>query len=195
MLHTGIAKSFEDKKNAALHQQNVKTVAVSEIQNEISEGIAALSTTTARDFLSNPVLHQEVFGPYSLVIRCFNSEEMIKVAKHLEGQLTSTIMASDADLSSNAELIEQVTNICGRFIINSVPTGVTVCLSMQHGGPFPATTDSRFTSVGADGIKRFARPVCFQNWPDKFLPDALKNNNPLHIWRTINDQLTQSEIE
>lgn len=195
MLHAGIAKSFEDKRDSALHQQNVNTVAVSEIQNETREGVAALSTSTAKDFLSNPVLHQEVFGPYSLVVRCSNREEMIEVAKNLEGQLTSTIMASDADLSFNTELIEQVTNICGRFIINSVPTGVTVCLSMQHGGPFPATTDSRFTSVGADGIKRFARPICFQNWPDKFLPDALKNSNPLHLWRTVNDQLTRDVIE
>jgi alpha-ketoglutaric semialdehyde dehydrogenase len=76
--------------------------------------------------------------------------------------------------------------------LNGVPTGVEVCLSMQHGGPFPATTDSRFTSVGADGIKRFARPICYQNWPDELLPDELKNKNPLKISRTINSRLQPS---
>jgi NADP-dependent aldehyde dehydrogenase len=99
-------------------------------------------------------------------------------------------MATDADLASNEELIDSVKNICGRLILNSVPTGVEVCLSMHHGGPFPATTDSRFTSVGADGIKRFARPVAFQNWGQSFLPEELKDENPLKIWRTINNELS-----
>ncbi|MBS1628382.1 MAG: aldehyde dehydrogenase (NADP(+)), partial [Bacteroidetes bacterium] len=81
--------------------------------------------------------------------------------------------------------------LCGRIIINSVPTGVEVCYAMQHGGPFPATTDSRFTSVGADAIKRFARPLSFQNWNDNLLPDELKNNNPLNIWRMVNNEWTK----
>ena len=84
--------------------------------------------------------------------------------------------------------------ICGRFILNSVPTGVEVCLSMHHGGPFPATTDARFTSVGADGIRRFARPVAFQNWANELLPDILKNENPLAIWRTVDDKLTKDPV-
>ncbi|HEX6180516.1 MAG TPA: aldehyde dehydrogenase (NADP(+)), partial [Chitinophagaceae bacterium] len=91
-------------------------------------------------------------------------------------------------------LVDAVTNICGRFILNGVPTGVEVCLAMQHGGPYPATTDSRFTSVGADGIRRFARPIAYQNWPDSLLPDELKNNNPLQIWRTINNELSKNEV-
>jgi NADP-dependent aldehyde dehydrogenase len=91
-------------------------------------------------------------------------------------------------------MIEEVKNICGRFILNNVPTGVEVSLSMQHGGPFPATSDSRFTSVGPDGIKRFARPVAFQNWSNELLPDELKNENPLRIWRTINNELTKEKI-
>ena len=92
------------------------------------------------------------------------------------------------------EIGEAVKNICGGFILNSVPTGVEVCLSMQHGGPFPASTDSRFSSVGTDGIKRFARPIAFQNWSNELLPDELKNENPLGIWRTVNGELTQSSI-
>jgi NADP-dependent aldehyde dehydrogenase len=103
-------------------------------------------------------------------------------------------MATEMDIRNHDELVEAVKNICGRFILNGVPTGVEVCLSMQHGGPFPATTDSRFTSVGADGIKRFARPMSFQGWPDTLLPDELKNGNPLKIWRTVNDKLTNESV-
>jgi len=119
-------------------------------------------------------------------------DEMVSVAKHLEGQLTTTLMATESDIRNHGDLIDFVRNMCGRFILNGVPTGVEVCLSMQHGGPFPATTDSRFTSVGADGIKRFARPICYQNWPDELLPDELKNKNPLKISRTINSRLQPS---
>ncbi len=194
MLHPGIAEAFDEKRNKALQQSDVATVAVSLTEKKENEGSPTIATTTGKIFLDNPVLHQEVFGPYSLVIRCKDMNEMIEVAKNLEGQLTSTLMATDHDMKTYGELIEAVKNICGRFILNGVPTGVTVCLSMQHGGPFPATTDSRFTSVGADGIKRFARPMAFQNWDNKFLPDELKNENPLHIWRTINNKLTTEAI-
>jgi NADP-dependent aldehyde dehydrogenase len=129
-----------------------------------------------------------------LVIRCKDKNELLEVVRHLEGQLTATLMATDNDIFQNDELVEAVKNICGRFIVNGVPTGVEVCLSMHHGGPFPATTDSRFTSVGADGIKRFARPLAYQNWPDNLLPEELKNNNPLGIWRTVNDVVTKESL-
>jgi NADP-dependent aldehyde dehydrogenase len=119
---------------------------------------------------------------------------MYEVAQKLEGQLTSTIMATEADIIANENLVEAIKNICGRLILNSVPTGVEVCLSMQHGGPFPACTDSRFTSVGADAIKRFARPIAFQNWPESLLPDELKNSNPLNIWRTVNNDLKKEKM-
>jgi len=136
-------------------------------------------------------LHQEVFGPYSLIIRCADMNEMIAVTTHLEGQLTATLMATEDDMRNNNAMVEAVKDICGRFILNNVPTGVEVCLSMHHGGPYPATTDSRFTSVGADGIKRFARPIAFQNWNNSLLPDELKDGNPLGIWRTVNNELTK----
>ncbi|MFI5157014.1 MAG: aldehyde dehydrogenase (NADP(+)), partial [Chitinophagales bacterium] len=171
MLHPGIAKSFSEKKALALAQKEVETVAVSNIPPEADQGIPTIASAGAEAFLNNPILHQEVFGPYSLVIRCRNEEEMLAVARKMEGQLTATLMATESDFHSHEELVEAVKNICGRFILNGVPTGVEVCLSMQHGGPFPATTDSRFTSVGADGIRRFARPISFQNWPDSLLPD------------------------
>jgi NADP-dependent aldehyde dehydrogenase len=189
MLHPGIAKAYKEKKGNALIQKDVQLVAESETSVKENEGLPTIATASGQAFLNNPVLHQEVFGPYSLVIRCKDMNEMTEVAKHLEGQLTSTLMATEDDIRNNDELVEAVKNICGRFILNGVPTGVEVCLSMHHGGPFPATTDSRFTSVGADGIKRFARPIAFQNWPNDLLPEELKDENPLKIWRTINNDL------
>ena len=195
MLHPGIAKAYAEKKVAALTQAGVTIIAESAVKTEENEGIAAVASASGQAFLNNPVLHQEVFGPYSIVIRCSDIQEMTEVVKHLEGQLTATLMATDNDIINNSELVEEVKNICGRFILNSVPTGVEVCLSMQHGGPFPSTTDSRFTSVGADGIKRFARPVAFQNWSDSLLPDELKNENPLGIWRTVDNELTKDGVK
>jgi NADP-dependent aldehyde dehydrogenase len=194
MLHPGISKLFAENRSKALSQQDVTTVAESETPAKENFGIPTIASATGQAFLNNPVLHQEVFGPYSIVIRCKDKNEMLEVVKNLEGQLTSTLMATENDIRSNDQLVEAVKNICGRFILNSVPTGVEVCLSMQHGGPFPATTDSRFTSVGADGIKRFARPVCFQNWSNDLLPAELKNENPANIWRTINNELTKSTL-
>jgi NADP-dependent aldehyde dehydrogenase len=194
MLHPGIFKNYRKKKDDALRQQGVETVAVSETKPQLNQGSPTIAATTGQTFLNNPLLHQEVFGPYSLIIRCKDMKEMLQVANQLEGQLTATLMATENDIRIHEKLVEAIKNICGRFIINSVPTGVEVCLSMHHGGPFPATTDSRFTSVGADGIKRFARPIAFQNWSNDLLPNELKNENPLSICRTINNELTKSSV-
>ncbi|MFT3702661.1 MAG: aldehyde dehydrogenase (NADP(+)) [Agriterribacter sp.] len=194
MLHPGIAKAFTANSNKALSQEGVDTIAVSETAAKENDGTPTVASASATAFLNNPVLHQEVFGPYCLVIRCKDEKEMFAVAEHMEGQITSTLMATETDLQQNALLVDTVKNKCGRIIVNGVPTGVEVCLSMHHGGPFPATTDARFTSVGADGIKRFARPLCFQNYPNAFLPDELKDENPLNIWRTVNTELTKKPL-
>ncbi|MEO6638313.1 MAG: aldehyde dehydrogenase (NADP(+)) [Ginsengibacter sp.] len=195
MLHPGIHKSYVEKRADALSQENVETISVSTIDAVENQGTPTIASASGQAFLNNPVLHKEVFGPYSIIIRCKDMAEMIEVAKHCEGQLTATLMATDDDILNNSTLVESVKNICGRFILNGVPTGVEVCLSMHHGGPYPATTDSRFTAVGADGIKRFARPVAFQNWPDLLLPDELKNENPLGIWRTVNNEVSKETVK
>jgi len=200
MLHEGIVTAYKKNKSNALLREDVHLVAESETPSAVENpdgglsGIPAIATATGQVFLNNPVLHQEVFGPYSIIIRCKDMPEMIEVAKNLEGQLTSTLMATENDIKDNDALVESVKNICGRFILNSVPTGVEVCLSMQHGGPFPASTDARFASVGADGIKRFTRPRAFQNWGNNLLPDELKDENPLGIWRTVNNELTKAPV-
>jgi NADP-dependent aldehyde dehydrogenase len=195
MLHPGIAKAYSEKRATVLAQENVTVIAEAELPGSDHCGAATIATVTGKTFIGNGLLHQEVFGPYTLVVRCQDIAEMSAIAKHLEGQLTCTIMATENELSQQEKLIELIKNRCGRMILNGVPTGVEVCLSMQHGGPFPATTDARFTSVGADGIKRFARPVAYQSWPAHLLPDELKNENPLHIYRTVNNELTKGKIE
>jgi len=194
MLHPGIAKTYGEKREAALAQAEVETVGVATAKPAQNQGVPTIASAKAEAFFKNPLLHQEVFGPYSLVIRCSNADELVKAARHLEGQLTASLMATDEELHQHTVLVDAVQDICGRLILNGVPTGVRVSLSMQHGGPFPATTDSRFTSVGADGIKRWVRPLAFQGWTDAALPEALKNSNPLGIWRMINNELTRDQI-
>lgn len=194
MLHQGIATNYAKKLEKALAQKGVQLVTQTSDSVNADEALVSIATTTAHTFLNNPVLHEEVFGPYSLIIQCNDEQELLAVTKALEGQLTATLMATPKDIKQHQELIDNVQDICGRLILNNVPTGVEVALAMHHGGPFPASTDSRFTSVGADGIKRFARPLSFQNWSDEFLPNELKNANPLNIWRTVNNELTRNPI-
>lgn len=185
MLHPGIAEAYVKKAEAVLQQEGVSSVSVLSGEDATAVPRPLLAAVSATAFLANPLLKDEVFGPFSLVIVCNNTEEMKAVASAMDGQLTSTIMATEKEALANMELIDIIVEKCGRIIMNGVPTGVEVCLAMQHGGPFPASTDSRFTSVGADGIKRFARPLSFQNYPDALLPDALKSENPLMINRVI----------
>lgn len=193
MLHPGIAKAYNEKREKALEQKNVSVISSSEVVNEIYEGVPTLAITTAANFINNSTLHQEVFGPYTLLIACKDAREMLGVAQSLEGQLTATIFGTENEIKAQPELVASLQDICGRYIINGVSNGVEVCLAMQHGGPYPATTDSRFTAVGADGIRRFTRPMAYQGWPDSLLPDELKNDNPLNIFRTVNGKLSRGK--
>ena len=194
MLHQGIADNYSKKLDQALAQKGVQVIGEATVKATAAQGQITVATVAAETFLSNPVLHEEVFGPYSLIIQCKDEKELLAVANAMEGQLTTTLMATPGDIKSHEQLLNEVQEICGRLIFNNVPTGVEVALSMQHGGPYPASTDSRFTSVGADGIKRFARPLCYQNWDDEFLPAELQNSNPLGIFRAVNNQLTKDPI-
>jgi NADP-dependent aldehyde dehydrogenase len=126
-------------------------------------------------------------------IICDSKEEVLQVAHNLKGHLTATIIGTQQDLEDYRELIDILTTKVGRLLINGYPTGVEVGYAMVHGGPYPATTDSRSTSVGTAAIKRFARPVCYQDFPDTLLPEALQNNNPYKIWRLVNGELTKND--
>lgn len=194
MLNMSIFKNYVEKRANAIAQEHVEMVAVSETDPQLNQGAPTVATATAQAFINNPILHQEVFGPFSLVIRCKDMNEMLQVARHIEGQLTATLMATKNDIRNHEGLVDAVKNICGRLVLNGVPTGVEVCHAMHHGGPFPATTDSRFTSVGPDGIRRFTRPLAFQNWSNDLLPDALKNENPLGIWRLVNGEMKKIRL-
>ncbi len=194
MLHPGIAKNYRESRTKILHQAAVKIIAETEAPASDLQDIPTVASVTGTSFLTNAVLKTEVFGSFSLIVACKNKEEMMEVAKDMEGQLTSTLMATVNDIKENDALVEEIKNHCGRLIINNVPTGVEVVMGMQHGGPWPSTTDSRFSSVGADAIKRFARPLSFQNWPDELLPDELKNSNPLGITRTVNNLPTKEPV-
>lgn len=194
MLHPNIIGNFEKNKMKAVDQKGVTVKADYDSEVETNYGKQAILTVEGDTFLDNTTLHHEVFGPYSLVVQCENKNQLLEVINNLEGQLTGTILAEEKELEKNQEIIEALQNKVGRIIFNGVPTGVEVCPSMQHGGPYPASTDSRFTAVGVDSIKRWVRPISFQSWPDKMLPDALKNENPLQIIRTINNELTDKVI-
>lgn len=195
MLHKGIADSFLLKRKEALSQKGVILVADAETPAGNNECIPTLASVPASYFLDNPLLHQEIFGSFSLLIKCADKMDMLKVAGIMEGQLTATLLATEEEMKDAAELVEALEGFCGRLIWNGVPTGVEVTTAMHHGGPYPASTDSRFTAVGADGIKRFARHVCFQNWKEDFLPEELRNENKWGLLRCVNASYTREPLE
>jgi NADP-dependent aldehyde dehydrogenase len=131
-----------------------------------------------------------VFGPSTLVVACEGSEELRRVAGRLAGALTATIHGTPEDLREYAWLVKELEQKAGRLVFNGFPTGVEVCAAMQHGGPYPATTDARSTSVGTAAIKRFARPVCYQNFPQEALPVELRDDNPRGLWRLVDNRWT-----
>jgi 2,5-dioxopentanoate dehydrogenase len=194
MLHPGISKSFYSKRSHALEQQAVELISQATSDKPENMGVPSLATVSATEFQSNPILLEEVFGPYSLLVQADSMDELKKAVSKIPGQLTCTIIGDESDLVQHTDFIQLVMERAGRVIINGVPTGVEVCPAMHHGGPYPATTDSRFTSVGTDAIKRFVRPVSFQNFPDSLLPQELKNENPLKIWRLVNGKLKTEKI-
>ncbi len=156
---------------------------------ENGQAHATLFATDAETFLKNHELMDEVFGPSTLVVHCGSKSQMIAAAEKLEGQLTATIHGTAEDLAANADLIAILETKVGRLVCNGYPTGVEVCHAMNHGGPYPATADGRSTSVGTRAVVRFARPVCYQNFPDSALPDELKESNPLGMWRLVDGQV------
>ena len=154
----------------------------------------SLALTSGRKFLAHPKMAQEIFGPYSLIVLCEHHEELAEILMQIEGQLTLSFMGEESEFEEQAHLIALAQEKAGRIIFNGVPTGVEVGYAMIHGGPFPATTAPSSTSVGADAIKRFARPVCFQDAPQSLLPMSLQDENPLKIFRKINGKWSQDKI-
>ncbi|MBI5771655.1 MAG: aldehyde dehydrogenase (NADP(+)) [Verrucomicrobia bacterium] len=150
-----------------------------------TEGQPSVAITSVKHFLAHPVLATEAFGPFTLVIMADTLAEFAACAAALEGQLTATVQADPADHADARPLLAALEQRAGRVLLNGFPTGVEVCHAMNHGGPYPATTDVRYTSVGTAAMLRFARPVCYQSIPDALLPDAVKNANPLGLVRLV----------
>ena len=151
---------------------------------------AALFETDAASFLASD-LEAEIFGPTTLLVRHSRRDQILQIARSLEGHLTATIHGTEQDLRDFADLIAVLENKVGRLVFNGFPTGVEVCHAMVHGGPYPSTSDGRSTSVGTRAIFRFTRPVCYQGFPDEALPQELKEANPLGIWRMVDGAMTR----
>lgn len=191
--------TFTDTVKAALAESPAQTMLTSNIHSAYNEGVSKLSasdavvdvadglastepnrcqarvfSTTAAQFLTDDELNDEVFGATALIVQCESSDELIAVAEHLEGQLTATMQLDDADVEIAGRLLPVLERKAGRILCNAYPTGVEVCHAMVHGGPFPATSDSRTTSVGSTAIQRFLRPVCYQDLPESLLPVELQ---------------------
>jgi alpha-ketoglutaric semialdehyde dehydrogenase len=194
MLHPNIIGAYENNKRKAISQEGITITAdySSDLQSNYAR--QAITTVEGKTFLENKTLHQEVFGPFSMVVQCKDTNELTTIISNLEGQLTGTIIANMDELSNYNSVVNALQNRVGRIIFNGVPTGVEVCPSMVHGGPYPASTDSRFTAVGIHSIKRWVRPFSYQDWPNNLLPDELKNENPLGISRLVNNAYSTAKI-
>jgi NADP-dependent aldehyde dehydrogenase len=196
MLTSGIRDAFLQNRD--------KVTAVAGVQPLASGGTGAdakkteaqpsVASTTAEKFVMHPVLATEAFGPFTLVVLADDLKQLAACATALEGQLTASVHGTPAELTAARPLFAALEQRAGRVLVNGFPTGVEVCPAMNHGGPYPATTDVRFTSVGTAAMLRFARPVCYQGFSDDLLPDALKNANPLGLMRQVNGKLTREAL-
>lgn len=196
MLYSGLCHAYGEGLARLRDHSKVTLVAQSADQpsSDRTEGAPAVFRTDAKTFLEDDDLADEVFGPATLFIAAASVEELEAVARKLQGQLTATFHGTDADLEDHAALVRILEQRAGRVIFNSFPTGVEVCPSMHHGGPYPATTDSHFTSVGTGAILRFGRPVCYQGFPQSMLPAQLRDKNETGIWRTVNGELSRDDV-
>ncbi|GGY00791.1 2,5-dioxovalerate dehydrogenase [Litchfieldella qijiaojingensis] len=185
MLTPGIHGAYQDGVGALAGHPRVREVARGEAGDGPYQCQAALFAATASDFLADEALQAEVFGASALVVECADLAEVQRVAAHLEGQLTATLQLDDGDRDLARQLLPILERKAGRILANGWPTGVEVCHAMVHGGPYPATSDARTTSVGSAAIQRFLRPVCYQNLPAGLLPEALQDGNPLGVSRLV----------
>jgi NADP-dependent aldehyde dehydrogenase len=183
LLTSGIAREYGRATQARAAKAPLAAKAAEPNPEHVCTVNAQLFTAKLDEFLSQSSLADEIFGPDTLLVRCSNAQDYLLAARALDGHLTATVLGDEDDLAANRELIQILEQKAGRLIFNGFPTGVEVCHAMVHGGPYPSTSDPRFTSVGSLAIYRFARPVCFQGFPDAMLPEELQDANPLGIRR------------
>jgi NADP-dependent aldehyde dehydrogenase len=194
MLNAGICKSYYEGRNKLdSHDSVVKIFSGLDSSTEFKAS-TALYKVNATIFMQHPDLQEEVFGPSSLIVVCRDMAELNNALECMSGQLTGSIFAKNEEFASYQSVIDILKQKVGRLIFNAVPTGVEVCHAMVHGGPFPSTTDSRTTSVGTDAIRRFVRPLCYQDSPQELLPIYLQNANTANVMRKVNGLLTRDAI-
>jgi NADP-dependent aldehyde dehydrogenase len=193
LLHRGIREAYEagvkelgGKAKSAVKASAAADAAKGQVQAELFE-------TDAATFLNEKRLREEVFGPATLVVRCGSKAELEAAARSMDGHLTATLHGTEQDLKEHGELVSLLEMKVGRLVFNGFPTGVEVCPSMQHGGPWPSTTDGHYTSVGTAAIERWVRPVAWQNFPQDALPVELRNKNERKIWRIVDGRMTQED--
>jgi NADP-dependent aldehyde dehydrogenase len=195
MLNPNVAKLYEEyfQKAAVVSGVDVQRSDREPVAQH-TEGRPSIIFVDAATWMNNDDLHHEIFGPATIVVQCESVDQMLECSQHLQGSLTATIHATPDELTKFGTLMDLLTTKAGRLIFNGYPTGVEVGSAMMHGGPYPATTDSKFTSVGATAILRFARPVCYQSFPQQLLPVELQDANPRGIWRRVDAKLTQAPL-
>ena len=176
MLHPGIHQSFQEAQKTLEAIEGVERIACSKQPGADGAHQAACNIYAADISVlqKSTEVHEEVFGPSSIVLRCQSKDQMLAYAASLDGHLTATIHGTEEDLNSNSELVRLLQRKVGRIVFNGFPTGIEVCNAMHHGGPYPATTHSFYTSIGHQSIFRFTKPVCFQGFPKKCLPPQLQ---------------------
>lgn len=194
MLTPGIAGKYKAGVEEREKDGQAELIAgeKTEVKPEIAAGAATIFEASLDKFLADHSLEEEIFGPTTLLVEYGEVDDLVKVAEKLHGHLTATIHGTEEDIANAGELIRVLETKVGRVLFNGYPTGVEVCHAMVHGGSYPATSDSRTTSVGTKAITRFVRPVCYQDCPDAALPEELRKGNPLGIMRLVNGSLTRS---
>ncbi len=193
MLHRGICASYRAGLARWSRISGVRVLAQAPAGPD-GTASAALLETDLKTYLASPELREELFGPATLAVLCDAENDLERMAREMDGQLTATLQGTEEDLVSRPGLLHRLEERAGRLVVNGFPTGVEVCPSLQHGGPYPASTDARTTSVGSLAIRRFARPVCYQNFPQALLPEALRNANPLGILRLVDGVATREAV-
>jgi NADP-dependent aldehyde dehydrogenase len=196
MLTPRIREMFARERGEILGTNGVSVLVAPDLAQGVKDGQtpAGVAVTSLSRFLEAPALSREAFGPFTLVVLAETESELEKAAAALDGQLTATIHGTAEDLRKAAPLLEVLERKAGRVLFNGYPTGVEVSPAMQHGGPYPSTSDPRFTSVGTAAMLRFARPVCYQNCPPELLPEALRNENPRSLLRQVDGRYTRDPI-
>jgi 2,5-dioxopentanoate dehydrogenase len=190
MLTPGIFKAYQSGVDRLASHPRVETIARGQIGRGANPGQSALFATDVQSFLVDETLKEEIFGASSLLIRCPNVDTMRELLEHMEGQLTVSLHMDSEDLEEARALMPTLERKAGRVLVNGWPTGVEVGHAMVHGGPFPATSDGRSTSVGTLAIRRFLRPVCYQDFPAALVPEALRDGNPMQIPQRVDGKLS-----